>query len=91
MGLAEAYHDFAMLIQVTPQSREAEWYNLLKKATPEPEMCVEIRSPNLVIFAIGADTEMDALDRAEEWLRGLVAGVSPPISLTFDAHSSKHF
>ena len=91
MSFAEAYHDFAMLIQVTPPGREAEWHNLLKKATPAPEMCVEIRSPNLVIFAIGADTEMDALDRAEEWLLGLVAKVNPPISLSFDAHSSGRY
>jgi hypothetical protein len=87
MGYAQDYHDFAMLIQVSP-GRDGEWHQLLKTAKPEEGVCVEVRSPNLVIFACSADTEMDAIERAEQWLSSLAKKANPPISLAFHARTS---
>ncbi|GAB4468397.1 MAG: hypothetical protein OHK0029_40760 [Armatimonadaceae bacterium] len=83
------YHDFAMLIKVTPEDRLDAWEAALQAAEPEPDMSVNIRKATLVMFAIKADVEFLALDRATEWLNGIAATLDPPVTLAFNAQPSE--
>jgi hypothetical protein len=83
------YHDFAMLIQVTPPERMAEWERVLRAAEPEEGMSVNIRKPNLVFFAMRDDFEFIAIDRASAWLERIAAQLHPPVSLAFNAQPSE--
>jgi hypothetical protein len=83
------YHDFAMLIQVTPSERLSEWERLLRKAEPEENMSVDIRKPTLLMFAMKDDFEFIAIDRASAWLERIAAQANPPISLAFNAQPSE--
>ena len=83
------YHDFAMLITVTPVTQMAQWERLLRAAHPEENMSVNIRKPNLVFFAMKDDFEFLAIDRASAWLEAIAAKAHPPISLAFNAQPSE--
>ena len=83
------YHDFAMLVQVEPESRLRDWEMALRAASPEPGMSVTIRKPTLIFFAVAAENEFLAIERAERWLNRLTRCLLPPCSLAFNAQPSE--
>lgn len=83
------YHDFALLIQVTPANRMVEWERLLRSAQPEENMSVDIRKPTLLFFAMKDDFEFIAIDRASAWLERIAEKAHPPLSLAFNAQPSE--
>jgi hypothetical protein len=84
-GDAEEYHDFALLISVSPENRIEEWGRLLERAAPDNNMSVSIRKPTLVLFAVKAEVEFQAIERAEDWLKGIANEMRPEVTLAFNA------
>ena len=83
------YHDFAMLISVDPQHRLRDWETVLRSATPPPGMSVCIRTPQLLYFAIRAEHEFVAIEKAEMWLSKLKSCLREPFTLRFNAQPSE--
>lgn len=83
--ITEDYHDFALLISVQPENRLEEWGRLLQETVPGNNMSVTIHKPTLVLFAVKAEVEFVAIERAQDWLNGIANQMDPMVTLSFNA------
>jgi hypothetical protein len=83
------FHDFAVLISVTPEDRLPEWAAALNAAAPAEGMSVNIYKPTLVLFAVECEVEFLAYDIAFEWLNGIAAQLDPPVTLAFNVQPTE--
>ena len=75
--------EFAMVIDV-PAERLSEWERTLRRTIPPHGIHCDIRTASLVILAVIADTEFQAIDMAERWLHYLAQGALPPIPINLN-------
>lgn len=71
-------HEFAMVLTVTPLSKEAEFERLVRAARAEPGMSVTVCGKSVIQFCISDAQEFLAIDRAHQWLEeiGKRAGIT---------------
>ena len=75
--------EFAMVIDV-PAERLSEWERILRRAISPHGIHCDIRTASLVILAVVADTEFQAIDMAERWLHFIAQGALPAIPINLN-------
>lgn len=81
---SDEMHCFAMVLDVKPAERAAEWARRVGGAKAEKGMSVEVRTPTLLMFAVEDQMEYLAIERAMRWLKSL-ADAPPSITLVMNA------
>jgi|GEM_PF-4142566 hypothetical protein len=75
------HFDFALVVDVIPQSEEARWEEAVRAASPEAGMRVTVRRPTVIVFAVEDVHELMAIEKAVQWLQGIAAGMTPPVEI----------
>ena len=75
--------EFAMLIDL-PDAREREWDRAIRHAPIPHGITCAVRTPRLLILTVQSDTEFEAIEKAERWLRYVAQSALPPIPLNLN-------
>ncbi|MGC4046695.1 MAG: hypothetical protein QM758_23125 [Armatimonas sp.] len=81
------YQEFAMVIGV-PTGRDHDWARTIQSARPPAGISCQVRSPELLLLQVQAETEWEGIEKVERWLHYVGQNMLPPVSLNLNPQPS---